>query len=81
MKAFKNCELFDEQVESQEQVKQQIDSKMKQSDKPKKPVGKDIIKDFEEAAQPTQLIEHSDNEDASIDNDQTNAKNELVNSS
>jgi len=33
MKAFKNCELFDEQVDAQEQVKQQIDSKMKQSDK------------------------------------------------
>lgn len=61
-----------------------MDSKMKQSDKAKKAIGKDIIKDFEEAAQPAEPVEHSDSKDGSLDDDdedEAEANNELVNSS
>jgi len=47
-------------------------------------IGKDIMKDFEEAARPTELVEHSDSKDASFDEDdgdEADANNELANSS
>ena len=46
---------------------------MKQSDKAKKAIGKDIIKDFEEAAQPAEPVEHSDSKDGSFDDDDEDA--------